>query len=310
MKIAIRALVCAMLLVSNGVFAEYPEKPVNFIVPWPPGDLEDILTRMIAEDFQKTYNIPTAVLNKHGGVGPFVGAINVAEAPADGYTIGSFVTAVPVLGHDVGVEALAPEKFEPLGIFLTYPFVLAAAKDAPYSNPEQLSAYAAEHDVVLGHSGEALVPTQVIMAFARNMGFEWGGEKAFDSLDCNTLVSGDADVINTTLQSIMPCIDDVKLLASITESRLPNIPDTPTVGEYDSSLGLSLWNGLFVRKETPADIRQKIVDVAKQTVKSSRAQKLAQETGALVYWLDDKAAAQRIVVDRGTLGEIAKILLD
>lgn len=32
-------------------FAEYPEKPVEFVVPWPPGDAEDVLTRMIAEDF-------------------------------------------------------------------------------------------------------------------------------------------------------------------------------------------------------------------------------------------------------------------
>ncbi|MEO1612592.1 MAG: tripartite tricarboxylate transporter substrate binding protein, partial [Pseudomonadota bacterium] len=56
--------------------AEYPEKPVSFIVPWPPGDLEDVLTRMIAEDFQAAYGVPAAVVNKPGGGGgPFPGAI-------------------------------------------------------------------------------------------------------------------------------------------------------------------------------------------------------------------------------------------
>ena len=65
--------------------AEYPEQPVTFIVPWPPGDLEDVLTRMIAEDFQAEYGVPAAVVNRPGGGGgPFPGAIDVATAPADG----------------------------------------------------------------------------------------------------------------------------------------------------------------------------------------------------------------------------------
>ena len=65
--------------------ADYPEKPVSFIVPWPPGDLEDVLTRMVAEDFQAEYGVPAAVVNKPGGGGgPFPGAIEVANAPADG----------------------------------------------------------------------------------------------------------------------------------------------------------------------------------------------------------------------------------
>ena len=56
--------------------------PVEFVVPWPPGDLEDVLTRMIAEDFSEAYGVPTAVVNKPGGGGgPFPGAIEVANAP-------------------------------------------------------------------------------------------------------------------------------------------------------------------------------------------------------------------------------------
>ena len=45
-------IVAALALTAGAAIAEYPEKPVSFIVPWPPGDLEDILTRMIAEDMQ------------------------------------------------------------------------------------------------------------------------------------------------------------------------------------------------------------------------------------------------------------------
>ena len=289
--------------------AEYPEKPVQFIVPWPPGDLEDVLTRMIAEDFQEKYGTAAAVVNKPGGGGgPFPGAIDVATAPADGYTIGSFVIAVPTIGHNIGIPELAPEKFDPLGIFLTYPFVLVASKEAPYSSMDELAEHAKSNKVALGHFGAPLPPTRATLAYAKNAGFDWGSDAAFDLLDCNSLASGDADVINTTLQLVLPCMDDIQILASITDSRIPSIPDTPTLGELDPALNLALWNGLFVRKETPADVREKIIEVAKATVMSDRAQKLATDTGALVYWQDAEESAARIVTDRGTLGEIGKIL--
>ncbi|WP_210325847.1 tripartite tricarboxylate transporter substrate-binding protein [Oricola nitratireducens] len=303
------ALAGVMMLLGTAAHAEYPEKPVNFIVPWPPGDLEDVLTRMIAEDFQAKYGVAAAVVNKPGGGGgPFPGAIDVATAPPDGYTIGSFVIGVPVVGHTIGIPELTPEKFDPLGIFLTYPFVIATSADAPYSSMEELAAYAKDHDVALGHFGDVLTPTQVTKAYAKNAGFEWGSDAAFDALDCNTLASGDADVINTTLQLILPCLDKVKVLTSITDTRIPLIPDTPTIGELDPSLNIALWNGLFVTKETPQDVRDKIIAVASKTVMSDRAQAVGKETGALIYWQNAEESAARIKKDIETVDRIGKLL--
>lgn len=308
-KILSGVLAAAMSLGAGAALAEYPEKPVNFIVPWPPGDLEDVLTRMIAEDFQAEYGVPAAVVNKPGGGGgPFPGAIEVANAPADGYTIGSFVIGVPVVGHQIGIPDLTPEKFDPLGIFLTYPFVIPAAGDAPYSNVEELAAYAKENDVALGHFGDPLTPTQVTKAMAVNAGFEWGSDAAFDALDCNTLASGDADVINTTLQLILPCLDTVKVLVAITDERISLVPDAPTIGELDESLNIALWNGLFVTKDTPQDVRDKIIAVASKTVMSERAQAVAAETGALVYWQDAEASAARVAADIETVARIGELL--
>ncbi|MYM57290.1 tripartite tricarboxylate transporter substrate-binding protein [Thalassovita mangrovi] len=308
-KILGGALALALTATAGAAVAEYPEKPVSFIVPWPPGDLEDVLTRMIAEDFQTEYGVSAAVVNKPGGGGgPFPGAIEVANAPADGYTIGSFVIGVPVVGHQIGIDELTPAKFDPLGIFLTYPFVIATSGDAPYSSMAELAEYAKSNDVALGHFGDVLTPTQVTKAFAVNAGFEWGSDAAFDALDCNTLASGDADVINTTLQLILPCLDQVKVLTAITDSRIPLVPDAPTIGELDDSLNIALWNGLFVTKDTPADVREKIIAVAAKTVMSERAQAVAKETGALVYWQGADDAAARIATDIETVDRVGKLL--
>ncbi len=283
----------------------YPEKPVNFVVQWAPSPIEHALTRMIAEDFGRRYGTPAARVNK-SDVSPNI--MDIADKPADGYTVGSFVIGVPIEGAAVGILGLVPDMFEPLGIFLTHPFVLVASNEAPYSNVTAMANYAKNSNVVLGHAGDSLPPTKAAIAFAKNAGFEWGSDVEFASADCDTLVSGDADVISTTLQRVMPCLEKIKVLASITGGRNPQLPDTPTLGELDPTLVLGFWNGLFVHKDTPPDIRDKIIDVAKATVASERAQTLVEDTGAIVYWQNAEQASRRIVVDRGTLVEINKII--
>lgn len=306
----------AGLAVAAGAFvvpaqAEYPEKPVSFVVPFPPGDLEDVLTRLIADDFQEAYGVAAAVVNKPGGGGgPFPGAVEVATAPADGSTIGSFVIGVPVVGPQIGIPALSPDPFEPLGIFLTYPFVIAASADAPYDDMAGLAEHAKSNELALGHFGAPLIPTQVTLALAKSMGFEWGSDAAFDALDCNTLASGDADVINTTLQLILPCLDKVNILASVTGERISLVPDAPTVAELEPSLDIALWNGLFVHKDTPADVRERIIAVARETVLSERAQQIGEETGAQIYWMDAADSTAQIEKDIATTTAIEKALTE
>ena len=217
---------------------------------------------------------------------------------------------MPVVGPQIGIPELNPDPFEPLGNFLTYPFVIAAGGNAPYDDMDGLAAHAKENDVVLGHFGAPLVPTQVTMGLAKQMGFSYAADAAFDALDCNTLASGDVDVINTTLQLILPCLDDVKVLASIGSDRISLTPDAPTVAELAPELDVALWNGLFVHKDTPADVREKIIAVAQKTVMSERAQTLAAETGALVYWQSADEVKAQIAKDIETLGNIGAMLAE
>ena len=309
LSIGLAAAVSLGALAVSPAVAEYPDKPVEFIVPWPPGDMEDVLTRMIAEDFQAAYGQPAAVVNKPGGGGgPFPGAVEVAKAPADGSVIGSFVIGVPVVGPTIGIADLNPDPFDPVGIFLTYPFVIVTSKDAPYKTMQELAEYAKSNDVVLGHFGAVLTPTQVTLALAKNLGFSYASDAAYDALDCNTLASGDVEVMNTTIQLVLPCLDKIQVLAAVTEERISTAADAPTVKEVDPSLDIALWNGLFVRKDTPADVREKIEAVAKKTMESDRAKKFAAETGAQIYWKDAEASRAQIAKDIATIAEVQKIL--
>lgn len=303
------AALAGIAMFAAPAMAEYPEKPVSFIVPWPPGDVEDVLTRLIAEEFQATYGVAAAVVNKPGGGGgPFPGAVAVATAPADGYTIGSFVIGVPITGPKIGIPELKPNPFEPIGIFMTYPFAIATLKDKPYNNLKELAAYAKKNDVALGHFGSFLPPTKATFAMAKELGFDFGSEAAFDNVDCNVLASGDVDVINTTLPQISACMDKVKILATIGASRTPRTPNVPTLSEAVPTVKLSLWNGLFVHKDTPADVREKIAVVAKKVIASKKAKAVAEKTGTLIYWKDRKASDQQIADDTKAFDYISKLL--
>tara|TARA_B110000008_G_scaffold271584_1_gene303232 strand:+ start:2112 stop:3044 length:933 start_codon:yes stop_codon:yes gene_type:complete len=289
--------------------AEFPDRPVSFVVPFPPGDLEDILTRMIAEDFSAEYGVPASVVNiPGGGGGPFPGAIEVAGAPADGYTIGSFVMDVPLVGPLIGIPELNPNPFEPLGIFVTYPMVLAAPKDAPYDTIAELAAYSQDNSVVVAHFGPELTPTQQTMSLAAKAGVNFAADVGVDVTDCNVLNAGDADVINTSLPIVLPCFDDLKVLVSFTEERTPLADYAQTAGEIVPELQMGLWNGLFVHQDTPADVREKIIAVAEKTMASDRAQGLAADTGAFVYWKDADEAAAQMEADMAVMGMMAEIL--
>ncbi|MBT3436382.1 MAG: tripartite tricarboxylate transporter substrate binding protein [Oceanospirillaceae bacterium] len=306
--LTLAAAVAVGVMSSVASAADYPSKPVSFIVPFPPGDLEDVLTRMIAEDFQAAHGVASAVINKPGGGGgPFPGAEFVANADPDGSVVGSFVIGVPVVGPNIGFDWLDKDTFEPLGIFVTYPFILAAAGDAPYDDIQGMADHAKTNELVLGHFGAPLAPTQVSFAAAGALGFEWGSEAAFDMLDCNTLASGDADVINTTIQLVLPCLDKIKVLASITNERISLAPDAPTMGEVVPALDISLWNGLFVTKGTSDHVKQTLIASAKKTMASDRAQAVGTNTGALVYWMDADDAAAQIAKDRNTMVTIGEL---
>ena len=300
----------AVLTLSVGSQAQYPTGPVQMIVPWPPGDFEDILTRMIAANMEKGTGVSVSVVNRPGGGdGPFPGALEVLNAPNDGSVIGSFVIGVPIVGPMIDI-GITEDSFVPVGIFLTYPFVLAASGDSGYSNMAELAAYARDNDVVMGHFGAGLTPTKASFAAAKTMGFEFADDAAFDALDCNTLASGDADVINTTMALIEPCLDDLNILASIGSDPIGKLDGVETLSDQAGINDIALWNGLFVTKGTPQEVIDTLAFYGKMTMESQEAIDLMNATGAQVYWQDQAESQVRIEVDRAKTAELDAILAD
>ncbi|MEJ6080339.1 tripartite tricarboxylate transporter substrate binding protein [Vibrio sp. 1-Bac 57] len=286
--------------------AEYPNRPVKFIVPWPPGDIEDILTRLIAEEMSSQTGKPATVINKPGG-GGVIGAAQVGRGKANGLTIGSFVADILTTQIISGNAPFDQNTFEPVGIFLDYPFVIAAKNDAPYNNMAELAKYSQENNVSLAHFGYQALPTAITFKAADKVGLKFSSNAPFDSINCNTLANGDADVVNTTTQTILSCLQsgDVKIIASITQDRMSISPDVATLNEQ-TGVSQTTWNGLFVKKGTPENIKQKIADIAQAALKSPQVKDISESTGANVFWIGGKEA--QTIINNDFLG--AKELLE
>lgn len=295
----------AAIAFAAPALAEYPERPVTMVVPWPPGDLEDQLTRIIADEFTAETGVPAKVVNRPGGSG-IEGATFVAQSNPDGYTVGSFVIDVPTVHIIKQVATYDRDTFEPVGIFLTYPFALVARGDAPYGDMAELAAHAKDNPVKLGHFGYDVVPTMATFAAAKRLGFAFAADTPADLLDCTLLQSGDVDVMATSMALVLPCLDQVKVIAAYTDQPLSLAPDAKLLSEQVPGLDLTLWNGLFVPKGTPQEVIDKLAAVAEKAMASPAAQDVAKNTGAGVYWMGAAEAKARIDADYAATEELVK----
>ena len=274
-----------LLALSAPAFAEFPERPVEFVVPWPPGDIEDTLTRMISQALQDETGVPASTVNIKGG-GGLIGATHVFSQPADGYTVGMF-TANIISAHIIrGNAKYDRDEFEPLAQIIGYPMMLVASADAPYSNLAELAEHAKSNDVSLGVFGLNGPPALQTLKMAESLGFEFASITAYDETNCLLLSNGEIDV--TLGGGLMkPCLvsGEAKALASYTTARIPIYPDVATLEEQAPGFSTPPWTGLFVRKDTPQEARDVISAVAKAVVESDEAQELAANTGAVVQWM-------------------------
>jgi tripartite-type tricarboxylate transporter receptor subunit TctC len=227
------------------------------------------------------------------GGGGVIGASHVAEAAADGYTIGMFTGNILTAHIIKGRAPFDQNAFEPLGIAINYPMGLWTRADMPFDDLAGLAAYAKDNPVKLGHFGFNGPPTRQTMLTAKTLGFEYAGNAAFDETNCTLLSNGDADVIVSTVKLVKPCLSsgEAKGLAAYTAERISILPDLATLDEQVPGIATPAWAGLFVRADTPQDARDKIAASAATVMASETVAGIAANSGAVLTWVDGDAAA-------------------
>src|SRR5437879_2481721 len=133
-----KLLLAAFLFAASSAFAQYPQRPIQLIVPWGAGGGTDATARIIGALLEKELGQPVNVVNRTGGSG-VVGHQAIASAAPDGYTIGLITVEIGMM-HWQGLTELSGASYTPIGLVNADPAGLQVRADAPYKNVADLVA--------------------------------------------------------------------------------------------------------------------------------------------------------------------------
>src|SRR5215204_43350 len=133
-----KVLLAALLLAASSAFAQYPQRPVQLIVPWGAGGGTDATARIIATLLEKELKQPFSVVNRTGGSG-VVGHDAIAKATPDGYTIGLITVEITMM-HWQGLTTLKHTDYTPIGLVNADPAGITVRADSPYKSTKDLLA--------------------------------------------------------------------------------------------------------------------------------------------------------------------------
>lgn len=273
---------CVLAATAGMALAEWPEKPIQILIPWPAAnDPSTLVATAIAPVMSESLGVPVKVVNKPGG-GAVLGAADLAQSRPDGYTMGLISIGPMITQVARGKTPYSLDDFRSLGLVWASPFSLAARADAPYSNLEELAEHAKSNEVSLAHWGIGAVPTLIAMNYADQAGFEWQ-ETAYDQLNPLLVEQGDADVITFSTPGLTDYIEagKLKLLAAMVPDRLPAFPDVPNVAEQGYGPAYSVWFGAFVPKGTGDEIVSKLSEAFFAAMEDPKVQEVIANTGVV-----------------------------
>lgn len=260
LTLATTAAALSLSLAPATVLAQaWPARPVRVIIPFPPGGTLDTLGRNLAQKLGEQLGQSFVVENKPGGNGT-IGADQVAKAQADGYTLlfnASTFTTAPMTMKSVPYSVV--RDFTPVALVAKAPLSVAINKNLPVSDVKALLAHAKANPgkmtFAVGSIGSAghLATEQL----KRAGGLDYtvvpykGTAPAFQDL-----IGGQIDgFIDPVLGSVQYHKNGMLRVVAVTSStRVPNLPDVPTVAETLPGFEAYSWYGLWGPAKLPADV--------------------------------------------------------
>ena len=250
----------------------WPDRPMRFVVPYPPGGPTDILGRVVAQRMQAVLGQPAVVENRSGASGT-IGSGEVARAAPDGATFlvnASIHTIIPHLMRSMPFDALA--DFAPVTNIATVPLILVVAPDLPVRTVPELVAHlrANPGKLTFASSGNAAAPHLAGELFKRLTGtdmthvpYRGSGPAVQD------LMAGRVQVMFDSMPSSAGFVrqNQIRALAVTTERRVAAFPDLPTVAEAGvPGYSIATWYGMWAPNRTPSAILARMQDAVARAV--------------------------------------------
>ena len=250
--------------IASAQSAQWPQKTVRFIVPFPPGSGTDVMARVLANKLSEKWQQPVVVDNRPGASG-VIGMQAVLSAPADGYTFsfaqGSAISVAPSTIKSANYDY--KRDFIPVGMVATSPFLISVAGDSPYKTLEDLvrAAKAKPQSIEIADNGRATLPHLAAALLGVNSGAEFlnvhyqGGAQGMQAT-----IAGETKAQIEPLMTIFGMVQSgrMRVLASMSDRVEPGLENYPLATKiYPGTTGQG-WFAILAKKGVAPEVVQKL----------------------------------------------------
>jgi tripartite-type tricarboxylate transporter receptor subunit TctC len=289
----VRLLACAVTMfgaLAPAAAAQYPERAVTIVVPWPAGGATDLATRRFAVSLGKELGVPLVIENRPGATG-MVGSAAAAKASPDGYTL--LLASAETHAINPYTYAKLPydpvRDFTPIAGFAVNPYALVARPDFPAADTKALVEEIRRNPGKFTYSSASLgSASQIVMELF----------KSAEGLDILHIpYQGEAPAVTALMGSqvdlmVLPVgraenfrrSGKVKVFAATLGERFPGMPDVPTFKEEGfESIQIANWFALMVPQGTPEAVVRKLEKAIDAAVRQPETATAMGELGLGVF---------------------------
>jgi tripartite-type tricarboxylate transporter receptor subunit TctC len=315
------ALVAAGTAWAQATNWPIPGKPIRIVLPFPAGSGTDGNVRTIAKQLQDQLGGHPVIVDNKPGAGTFIGAQEVARATPDGhtllYTIVITHTQNPHLYAKLPYDAM--KDFTPLTQVMKSATVLVTQASAPYNNIQELVAYAKANPGKLNYASFSAGSTSHLNGELLKMrtGIDIVHVPYKGTPDATrALLAGDVQLYfdGTTTAIAQMKAGKVKALGAATPTRVPVLPDVPTITEQGvPGLDIVGWQALFGPGNMTSELAARVAGALRRVVTAPDFVKFVEQQGAQPSGISGPEFAAIVKSDHDRWGEVirnAKIKLD
>jgi tripartite-type tricarboxylate transporter receptor subunit TctC len=251
-----------LVALPTAALAAYPERAIEFVVPFPAGGTLDVVARRFGDAFADVIGQSVVVLNRDGASG-VIGTQVVANAAPDGYTLAFDANGPLSVQPSLRKTSYSLASFRPICQVFSYAYVLAVAEDSRIASLEDLVNRAKHGETVkYAFGGVGTAPQFAALQLSHEAGIELlGMPYRGDPPAAVALKAGDVDAAVLTVEVARQL--HFRILAVFADTRLPVLPNVPTAREQGYDVIVNTVAGVIA----PAKIR----DDAAKTLEASCA---------------------------------------
>jgi tripartite-type tricarboxylate transporter receptor subunit TctC len=294
--------VCIFIFAAcvSSAYAEWPDHPIRWVVPFGPGGANDLIARVAAEAVSKQLR-QTIVIENRPGAGAIIGTGAVARSPADGYTF--LIGAAGVITNSMLMKDLpyADSDLVPVGMIAVAPSTIVVNPSLPANNMKELVAWAkaqGDKGITWSTAGSGSTPHFVAEMIKEATGIKMTIVPYRSGSDgVNAVLSNSVNATSEASIVVLPQIKAglLKAIATTYEKRISAYPSITTTAEQGfPTVQIGHWAGLLAPRGTPEPIIQQMNTAMQAAIKTAEVQ--------------DKLAASGIESAGGSIADFVKFI--